>query len=168
MKLFWGDNYEYEDYIYLEKELAEWKKTHKADTKAEEMLLKEICHKSLEIRKSRERNGNSADLVKQLQDLMKTAAVDPSKTSSIGAGKSQETFSAFIKTIEETEPAEYFKDKELFKDFDNLDFYFKKYLTRPLKNFITQSRDFNVSSEEDEEELDFDTIEDLFKDEHLE
>jgi len=160
LKQYWGENLNFDDYVFLEKEMSEWKKTHKCDTKAEETLLKEICHKQLEIRKKREElKGNSpAALVKELQQLMVTAAIDPSKTASIGAGKSQDTFSSFIKTIEEKEPADFYKDKELFKDYDNIDFYFRKYVTRPLKNFITQSRDFNVETEEEEFEA-----EDLFK-----
>jgi hypothetical protein len=152
-KQFWGENFEIEDYDYLEKELADWEKTHKSDTKAELILLKEICLKELEIRKSRARGSVSEAALKTLQDLMKTASVDPSKTSMANAGKSLDTFSSFIKNIEETEPADLYKDKDLFKDFDNIDFYFKKYVTRPLKNFITQSRDFNVSVEDDVDEI---------------
>ncbi len=58
-----------------------------------------------------------------------------------------------MKVIEENEPASYYEDKKLFKDFDDIDFYFKKYVTRPLKNFVTQSRDFNVDTEDDVDEL---------------
>lgn len=158
LKRKWGDNYNREDYEYLERELSEWTKTHKNDTKAETTLLKELCYKSLEIKKEREGNKSTAALVKELQELMKTASVDPAKTASIGSGRSQDTFSGFIKTIEETEPADYFKDKELFKDFDNIGWYFKKYITRPLKNFITQSRDFNVEKEDDEDDDELNAI----------
>jgi hypothetical protein len=145
---FWGNNLKEEDYRFLERELSEWQKTHKCDTKAEKTLFREICLTTLEIRKKRTLDQPTGKLVEDLQKIMKTAGVDPSQSSAAGSGKSQDTFSAFIKTIEETEPAEYFKDKELFKDFDNIDFYFKKYITRPLKNFITQSRDFNVENED--------------------
>jgi hypothetical protein len=144
LKQFWGTNLEYDDYVFLERELTEWKKTHKSDTKAEEFLLKELCHKSLEIRKAREIGKPTSNIVKELQELMKTANVDPAKTSIAGAGKAKDTFSSYIEVIEYNEPADYFSDKQLFKDFDNIDFYFKKYLLRPLKNFLTQSRDFNV------------------------
>jgi len=155
LEQYWGNNLNFEDYQFLESELSDWKKTHRCDTKAEETLLKEICHKTLEIRKKREETKGSspATLVKELQELMKTASVDPSKTSLANSGKSQDTFSSFIKIIEENEPADYYKDKALFRDFDNIDFYFKKYVTRPLKNFITQSRDFNVDTEESDDEL---------------
>jgi hypothetical protein len=151
----WGEGWDADDYDYLEEQFSEWKKTHKCDTKAEEMLLREICHKSLEIRKKRKENNGAtpAALTKELQDLMKTASVDPSKTSAANSGKSQDTFSSFIKIVEENEPADYYEDKDLFKDFDNIDFYFKKYVTRPLKNFITQSRDFNVDTDDQDDEI---------------
>ncbi len=155
LKQYWGENLAYEDYLFLEREIADWKKTHKCDTKAEETLLKEICHKMLEIRKQRKANDGraSASVIKELQELMKTASLDPAKTSVANSGKAQETFSNIIKIIEETEPADYFKDKELFKDFDNIGRYFKKYVTRPLKNFVTQSRDFNVETDVGDDDL---------------
>jgi hypothetical protein len=161
-KLFWGDGLSFDDYSYLETELNDWKKTHKSDTKAEETLLKEICFKMLEIRKKRNIDaGSTGGLVKELQDLMKTASVDPAKASMANAGKSQDTFSAIIKTVEENEPGDYYKDKNLFKDYDNIEWYFDKFVTRPLKNFITESRDFNIdesNSSENDDEIDIPSI----------
>jgi hypothetical protein len=151
---FWGDGYETEDYEWLEKTLDEWKRTHKSDTMAEETLLKEIVFKQFEIRKARKDGTSTAALVKELQDLMKTASIDPAKASLANVGKAQENFSSFIKMIEENEPASYYsdEDKHLFKDFDNIGEYFYKYVTRPLKNFITGSRDFNIEGEDESEE----------------
>lgn len=165
LKQFWGENFAYEEYIFLEKELAEWKKTHKADTKAEIMLLKELCYKGLEIRKARTEERSTGALVKELQELMKTASVDPSKTSQAGSGKANDTFSSFIQIIENTEPAEYYQDKELFKDFDNIDNYFRKYVLRPLKNFLTGTRDFDVSDDGEDDELYVEEIDALEDDE---
>ena len=154
----WGIGLINEDYIFLEEEMASWMATHRSDTKAEKTLLKEICWKQLEIRRARLAGDSTENLVKQLQELLKTAAIDPSKANAAGQGKNLESFSAFIKMIEETEPAEYFADKELFKDFDNIGFYFEKYVTRPLKNFVMGSRDFNVETEKegDDEDDSFD------------
>lgn len=166
LRMTWGENLEYDDYRWLENELAEWKKTHKSDTKAEETLLKEICYKGLEIRNARRDGKSPGSLVKEYQELMKTANVDPAKSAIAGSGKSQDTFSSFIKTIEENEPAEYYQDKGLFKDFGNLDQYFKRFLTRPLKNFLKIGPpDFNVSEDSgtDEEYEDID-IADVLKD----
>lgn len=150
---FWGGEYAYSEYVWFEKMLSQWKKTHKHDTMAEETLLKEIVFKQYDIEKARKDKGKStATLVKELQDIMKTAAIDPSKTSIANSGRSHDTFSSFIKVIEENEPAEYYKDKALFQDYDNIEFYFEKYVLRPLKNFILGSRDFNVKDENELEE----------------
>jgi hypothetical protein len=156
LKDFWGPDLIFEDYEFLESELARYKKTHKCDTATEESLLRQICFAELDIRKSRMgKGGGDASAVKRLQELMRTASVDPAKAATANSGQAKDTFSSFIKIIEENEPAEFYsgKDKELFKDFDNIDFYFKKYVTRPLKNFITQSRDFNVDTEDDIDEI---------------
>lgn len=159
LKQFWGDNFNWDQFTFLERELADWKKTHKCDTKAEESLLKELCIKELEIRQTRVEGKSVGSLVKEKQELMKTASVDPAKTALAGSGKSQDTFSAFIKTIEENSPAEYYQDKKLFKDFDNIVLYFKNFLVRPLKNFITNSRDFNLADDVEDEDEDFSDIE---------
>jgi hypothetical protein len=156
LKDFWGPDLIFEDYEFLESELARYKKTHKCDTATEESLLRQICFAELDIRKSRMgKGGGDASAVKRLQELMRTASVDPAKAATANSGQAKDTFSSFIKIIEENEPAEFYsgKDKELFKDFDNIDFYFKKYVTRPLKNFITQSRDFNVDTEDEIDEI---------------
>jgi len=156
LETFWGKKLTPQQYQFLENEMARYRKTHKCDTAAEESLLRQICFTELEIREARENSDSVSGAIETLQKLMKTASVDPAKTAMAGSGKSQDTFSAFIKTIEENEPADYYKDKELFKDFDKIDDkYFKKYVTRPLKNFITQSRDFNVEQDEVEDD-DFD------------
>jgi hypothetical protein len=154
VKKRWGTIYSEEEYDYLETELADWMKTHKCDTKAEMTLLKEICHKSLEIRNDRVSGKPTAAKVKELQELMKTANVDPAKTAIAGGGRSQDSFSNFVKVIENEEPADYYQDKGLFKDFDNIEWYFKKFITRPLGNFLEVTKNFNLNDdEEDEEEI---------------
>jgi len=158
VKEFWGEGYSQKDYYWLEKTLADWKKTHKSDTQAEETLLREIVFIQFAIKQARRDKGKTAALVKELQEVMKTAAIDPSKANMAGAGKSIETISAFIKMIEENDPADYYKDKELFKDYDDIGRkYFIPYVTRPLKNFVVEgSRDFSINgSENDEDDSDY-------------
>jgi len=159
---FWGDGFNSKDYEYLENQYSQWVHTHRADTMAEITLLKEIVYKQLEIQKDRLGGHSTAAGVKQLQEIMKTASVDPSKANIAGAGKSQDTFSSFIKMIEENEPASFYEDKDLFEDFKDqkdLDFYFQKYVLRPLKNFVTQSRDFSVEVDDDNDEDGIDLVE---------
>jgi hypothetical protein len=154
LRMRWGSNLEYDDYVWLEREFSEWKKTHKCDTKAEEILLIQICLTGLSIRKSRDEGKEPSGLLELYQKLMKTANVDPSKTAIVGAGKSQDTFSSFVKTIEETEPAEFLEDRPKYKDFDKIEWYFYNYVRRPLINFLGLSREFTIVAEEDIPEAD--------------
>ena len=154
----WGNKYSVEELEYLEDKLSKWDGSHGINTYADEVSLINVCRKQLEIDMANEQPGSdTSNLVKQLSDLMKLAGVDPKETKTAVVGKSKETFSNFIKIIEETEPAEYYKEKNLFKDFDNLNFYFKKYVTRPLGNFLRVTRDFDVSEIEDDND-DFDVL----------
>jgi hypothetical protein len=164
LKRFWGEQLTNEQYAFLESELDRYKKTHKCGNASEESLLRQICFAELDIRECRQEGKSPDGAITRLQQLMKTASIDPAKAAIAGAGKSQETFSDFIATIEQNEPADYYKDKKLFKDFDNIEWYFKKYVTRPLKNFITQSRDFNVEQDDSDSEDDFENITSLGED----
>ena len=156
LKNFWGSGLSDEQYNFLESELARYKRTHKSDTATEESLLRQICFMELNIREKRFANQGQSpnNEIKMLQELMKTASVDPAKSAVASAGKSQNTFSSFIKTIEENEPAEFLKDRKAFNDWDKIDWYFQKYVVRSLKNFVTGSRDFDIDDTIDENEED--------------
>jgi hypothetical protein len=148
-ELAWGKNQTEEDYNFLEMEFAKWRKTTKCDTQSEEIFVREICHKQNEIRKARV-EGKSVDvLVKSLQELMKNSALTPALQNAASSGKNAECFGMWIKDIEQLTPAEWYQDKLKYKDIDGIDEYNQKYITRPLQNFITGSRDFNVSDIEE-------------------
>lgn len=144
--LFWGKGFDsIDDYIFLETELGNWKQTHKCDNQAEITLLREICIKILEIRKAREIKDSTSNLQKELQELMKTASVDPAKANVASAGKSQDAWGVWVKDIEQFRPAEWHDQQEKYKDMDGLIAYIKDYIIRPIKNFVTGQRDFQIS-----------------------
>jgi hypothetical protein len=150
--MFWGKGFNFEDIEFLETELAEWKSKHKCDNRSELTLLKEICIKLLEIRKLRALGKSTAAQIKELQEIMKTASVDPAKANVADGGKSMDAFGLWIKDIEEYEPAEFFEDKKIYEDFDGFKRYVDKYIYRPLKNLLSGSRDFNIDDSETEYE----------------
>ena len=69
------------------------------------------------------------------------------------------TIGVNIETIEKYTPAEYYKDKKLYKDYDGLGDYFDRMIARPVKNAIfgTEERDkeFYIHDEDevDDEEI---------------
>jgi hypothetical protein len=148
LKIFWGYGLDTKDYLFLETELAGWKQTHKCDNRAELILLKEICMKILEIRKQREIGGNVSKEQKELQELMKTASVDPAKANAISSGQSVDRFGVWIKDIEQYKPAEWWEEQEKYKDMDGFIPYIKNYIVRPIKNFFTGVKDFIINGED--------------------
>jgi len=145
LESFWGTGLDKEDYIYLEKEKSNWEASHKFETHAEIIVLKEVCYQQNNIRKLRDSGSKSvATEVKQLQELMKLGDMSPSSQNAASSGKNLEAFGMWVKDIERDTPAEFYKDKEKFRDIDGIEEYAEKFITRPLRNFITGSRDFNI------------------------
>lgn len=159
----WGGKKEYEDLIYLEKEFSGWKQTHKCDNKAEEFIFKELCYLQLDIKKAREEKKSTAPYLKTFQDLMKSGGITPAQSKASSDNKSVDSFGAIIKMIEEIEPAEFYKDKELFKDFDGIGEYIDKYIIRPLRNFVTNSKEY-LSLDDGDMEKDMDDDDGYFDD----
>ena len=144
LQTFWGKGFSLDDLIFLESELSNWKQTHKCDNQAEITLLKEICIKILIIRNKRALNENTSGDLKELQDLMKTASVDPAKANAASAGKSLDVFGVWVKDIEQFRPAEWFENQEKYKDMEGFIPYIKNYIVRPIQNFLSGTRNFFV------------------------
>jgi hypothetical protein len=150
VKAFWGSSFSPEELEILEGKFAAWSQSHSIDTQSERVLLKYICLKEFDIDRAIGEGTSTAALTKEFQELLKTSNLAPSSANAASGGKAQETWGGFIKVIEETEPAEYFKDQSLFKDFDNLNQYWQKFVVRSIKNFLTGSRDFSIEDNTDE------------------
>jgi len=150
IRKFWGMGFEDDDYDFLEEEYSQWEKTHKCDTRSEITLIREICVVVLDIRKCRSGslNKSAKDLRKELQDLMKTAAVDPAKANAISDGQTVDRFGVWLKDIEQKKPAEWHEEQEKYKDMDGFIPYIKNYIIRPIKNFFTGSKDFIINGED--------------------
>lgn len=140
-----------EDILFLEREFNNFKNTHSANTYAEVVLLKRICRTLLALRKAE--NAEAVDykeitaITKTLQDLMNNSALSPKSIIGSQDNKDDDTFGNWIRDIERYEPAEWMDTDErgkMFRDVANTEQYFQDYLVRPLKNFITESREFNI------------------------
>jgi hypothetical protein len=53
--------------------------------------------------------------------------------------------------MENEEPAEYYKDKEMYKDFRGIHAGWIREIKRPILNLITGSKDYNIEKEDAEE-----------------
>lgn len=153
IKLFWGTD-DKDDLQFLENEYTNFKASHKADTYAEKTLLKEVCHKLLEIHKSRKADRSTDSSLKQLMEVMKNLAISPNMTNAANSGENLDTFGKWIEDIEKYEPAQWREEegRPLYKDMDDIEGYFQKFCVRPLRNFILQSKDFNIEDDDIKED----------------
>jgi hypothetical protein len=152
IRRFWGYSFDAEDLQNLESKYIEWSSSHKIETQSERILLKFICLKELEIEKAITQGKNTSSIIKEFQDLLKSAALTPAQATASSSGKGTETWGVFIKMIEETEPAEFYKEKDLFDDVSGIKKYIENYIVRPLKNFVLGSKEFEIREDDYEEE----------------
>jgi hypothetical protein len=153
LKDFWGGDYPLEDYIYLEKRLAEWKASFACDNKAQEFYIKQACFKELELEKKRGTDLSipTDAIMKSMNELLSKAALTPAQANAASNGQNVDTVGMIIKRMEAIGPAEYYKDKGLFKDFDNLLAYIVNYIKRPIINVLTGNKNFQLIGNDESE-----------------
>lgn len=150
----WGFGFTEEELQWLENDYCQWTTHHDCEKLSIQRLVQMICIKELEIRKARQ-NGKSTDkLEKSLRELMNDSNLTPKTMSAMNESESTKMYSQWIKDIEQYRPAEYFKNKSLYEDFDGIKEYFERFILRPMKNLLTGTREFDkeFSVEEGEEE----------------
>lgn len=152
---FWGKDNSREDIEFLETQYSNFKGTHKTDTYAEIVLLKEVCFTLLTIKKYRANGDDTQKATKELRDLMTNLAISPNAlASSQGDGKGSAAFGLWIQDIELYEPVQWLLSDprgDMYRDVGNVEEYFQNYFVRPLKNAIMGSKDFNIDGEDGRE-----------------
>jgi len=144
LKQFWGDDLNREDYIWLEKKYAKWKAEYSIKTSGEAELLQMIILKLFDIRKARKEKGSTDKLEVAFQNLLKTSGLTPAQTTAASQGKTVDTWGMLIKMVEKEHPAEHYKDYKLFSDFFDLGKYLLNFVTRPITNFFTGQKNYEI------------------------
>ena len=113
--------------------------------KRQEELYVSICFMKLNLRKLLQKGdsniGTAANSYKSQIDAATTEIEDRKKK--MEAEKQLSPLGEMIRDIEEYCPAEYYKDKKLYADFDHLREYIERFMTRPLRNLLTGSKELD-------------------------
>jgi hypothetical protein len=141
--LKWGSGYTDEDYEFLERTYEEWIARYECDTLAQEKMFKQLTYFEWKMRDNRKNNIDTDKLEKQFKDYLKEANVSPKNATKLDS-ENTKGFGSWIKDIEQNEPAEFFKDKKLYEDYDSLKSYLERFVLRPLKNLLTGSSEFDA------------------------
>ena len=144
-----------QDYETLQYEYDDWvKKYGIPEDKRQDELYKSLCYLKLQLQKSVQ-SGDSGigALAKTYKDYINAATTElEDRRQKKEESVQLKPLGMWVSDIEKYTPAEFYKDKKLFKDADDIGSYASRFIFRPLKNLLTGSKDldkeFKLTQEE--------------------
>ena len=113
---------------------------------AQEQLYRNLCLAELDIWE-----GNDVDKAMKRQiDMMKALGIDKFEVERQKTDV-ERMIEYDVWLMENEEPAEYYKNKGLYKDFRGIHAGWIKEIKRPILNLITGSKDYDIEKEDAEE-----------------
>ena len=96
-------------------------------------------------------NGDSKEYASLVDQYAKTFKQAGLRTIEEKDNSNDECLGVTLASISQYTPEEYYQEKSLYKDFDNIGDYFDRFVKRPLKNlmFGTNERDKEYYVKED-------------------
>ena len=138
-----GKGFTAEEYDSMQYEYASWENKYgEPEDKRQEELYVSICYMKLNLQKSVQSGNSSGQLANSYKSLIEAATTEIEDRKRKAESQMElKPLGVLAHDIEQYTPAEYFKDKSLFKDYDNLETYCRRFLERPLVNLMTGSKD---------------------------
>jgi len=136
MFLKWGNFGDERIYDYLENQYSIFKDTYNITDPSVEEAFKTMC---ILLWRQRTEPTNK-DVVSLLEKQMKLCGVSPETIKRESQEQGRRTFGTTIAEMEQTEPAEYIKQHNLYYDYDKLGKDFKD-IVRAMKNIMIDSSD---------------------------
>lgn len=143
-----------DDIIALEEHYKILKKQNPNCDNNQEIFIKDLCYtKLLQLKSFKDSNsGDFEKYTKLYRDTFKQAGL---KTVQEDDGSNDNTLGVNAAIISQYTPEEFYKNKQLYKDYDGLGEYFERHILRPLQNleFKDNKRDFeyNVGDNDEDE-----------------
>ena len=152
----WGLGYNEQEFDLLNSHYKILKAQIETEDPVQESLVKDLC--DMQVMKLRARQDKDIDrydkISKLYQNTLATANLKPTGSTGLDENDPNATWGCFNRDIEKYTPAEYFKDKSVFKDADGLGDYVNRHMFRPMKNWILGTKDkdkeYSLSDEEEE------------------
>lgn len=148
----WGYGFKPEDYDEMNRHYALLKAANPRADGNQENYIMDCCRiKMHQLKASRE---GDMDVFQKMTELY-TKNYKNGNLKSAGDSAIAEDFvyGVTVEQIEQYTPAEYYKGKELYRDFDNIGDYFMRMVVRPLKNILlgTKEKDSEYYVKDEEE-----------------
>lgn len=144
LKYRWGNDKDTEELQYLENRWKEYVEGEDLDP-AQERKYRNLCLADLDIWE-----GNDIDkAIKRQSDMIKDLGLDKftrKQNQSVG----ERILEQQIYKIEQYEPAEYYEDKGMYKDYRGIHSSWTREILRPMLNLITGSKEYDIDKEDKE------------------
>ncbi len=146
----WGDGFDAEDYKVLNEHYDYLINANPNYDSNQEIFINELCYTKL-LKDKAASSGNVDDFRKLSDSYRKSFQQAGLKTTDEEVDADEFSMGVNVKTIEQYTPAEFYKDKKLYKDHDGIGDYFERFILRPLRNLQhgTSDRDSEYFVEED-------------------
>lgn len=147
----WGIGmFSIDDYAILEDHYQMLKKYNPNCDSNQEIFIRSLCQLNLLQLKALKRQ-DTKEYISINSEYAKTFKQAGLKTITDNEQNENDCWGVWMKQIEEYTPAECYKDKTLYKDFDGIGSLFKRHVLRPLKNILlkTNERDPEYNVEDD-------------------
>ena len=138
----WGVGYSNDEYSFMQTLYKSLMNQKRNPTPLQEDLIVDACKYKCQHNRFIQSGDSKAADIKTLsslyQDALKAVGLDVSpKNDGIDEG----TFGSWVREIERHSPSEDYKDKKKFRDMDGLGEYVERFIYRPLKNWLTGSKE---------------------------
>lgn len=148
----WGAGLTNDDYTTLNGHYSFLKKANPSIDSTQEIFIKDLCvFKMMQSRGIRESDTDT--IIKMSEQYRKTFDKAGLKTVRDSSEAESFEFGAAIEMIEKYTPAEYYKNKSLYRDMDGLQNYFERFVLRPLRNLqhgtTDRDKEFYVKDEDE-------------------
>lgn len=147
LEKIWGKQDCVEDYDFLEETFARYTQGVDFINPQQEDLYKDLCRDRLLLRKINDNRYSGEESLDKVQNrISKTMAIlkldqfEENKPKTI----SEQLMFTKIAQIEQTKPADLYKEPKKYKDFNKIKLYYKDLVLRPLLNTLVGSKDFNI------------------------
>lgn len=150
----WGVGFDPVDYEILDSHYKFLKGANPNCDSNQEIFILDLCYTKMQQMKA-VRGGAVDDYSKLTETYRKLFQQAGLKTTKDEMKTADDCWSAWVDNVSQYTPEEYYKDKELYKDFDGLGDYYERFAVRPLRNLQlgTSDRDFEFFVHEDDEDV---------------
>ncbi len=150
----WGVGFTEQDYKNLDDHYRMIKKNNPNADNNQEIFIKSLCNINMLMIRALTR-GESKEYASLVEQYAKTFRQAGLKTVEEKDSSNDEVFGVTLATISQYTPEEFYKDKDLYSDWDKIGEYYDRHVCRPMQNLMTgtniRDKEFFVPEDSDDE-----------------